>query len=383
MRALANLLVDLRSDTFDEAAAAAARGRLAARGFLIEECERDDALCAWIDMAFGGGWSGEAFRAKNLVVTQDGQRRAFVSLAAQGLRYAWLRNEGARPGTGIFGPIGVSAEARGSGIGGDLALLGCLRLRELGYERALIPAVGEVQLERFYERALCARVVERIDPMRWWEPRARVVAMASGNGSNLQALLDAIARSELPVDLAAVVVNRNEAYAAERASVAGVRNIERVLWNRGEESRAGYDARLREIVERFEPEGVLLLGWMHLLDEHFVKRFPDLLNLHPAYLPHDPRADSVAVPDGSSIPAFRGAHAVRDAVAAGSPWIGASVHRVSAETDRGEVLVRRPLACEGRSESELATALRPIEHRITVEAVRLWCFMRERVRVVG
>ncbi|MGC8486381.1 MAG: formyltransferase family protein [Candidatus Baltobacteraceae bacterium] len=382
MRALANLIVDLRSDTFDEAAAAAARGRLAARGFRIEERERDDALCAWIDIAFGGGWSGEAFRAKNLVVSHDGQRRAFVSLAAQGLRFAWLRNEGSRPGTGIFGPIGVSAEARGSGVGTDLALLGCLRMRELGYDRSIIPAVGEVQLERFYERALGARVVERIDPTRWWEPRARVVAMASGNGSNLQALLDAIARSELPIDLAAVIVNRNGAYAAERASAAGVRHIERVLWNRAEEARASYDARLTQIVEHYEPEGVVLLGWMHLLDDRFVRRFPELLNLHPAYLPHDPRADNVALPDGSTIPAFRGAHAIRDAVAARSPWIGASVHRVSAEADRGEVLVRRPLLSEGRNESALADALRPIEHRVTLEAIRLWCFMRDRVRVV-
>ncbi len=382
MRALANLVVDLRSDTFDAAAANAARNRLAARGLRIEERERDDALCAWIDTAFGGGWSGEAFRAKNLVVTQDGQRRAFLSLAAQGLRYAWLRNAGAQPGTGIFGPIGVSAEARGSGIGADLALLGCLRLRELGYARALIPAVGELPLERFYEGALGARVVERIDPMRWWEPRARIVAMASGNGSNLQALLDAIASSELPVDLAAVIVNRRDAYAAQRATDAGVRHVERAIWNRKEESRAEYDARLADMVGRFEPEGVLLLGWMHLLDKNFVNRFPELLNLHPAYLPHDPRADDVALPDGSIIPAFRGAHAIHDAVVAGSAWSGASVHRVSAEVDRGEVLVRRPFAREGRSESELATALRPIEHRLTVDAVRLWCFMRERIRVV-
>ncbi|NNM91728.1 MAG: hypothetical protein HKL92_00145 [Candidatus Eremiobacteraeota bacterium] len=382
MRALANLVVDLRSDSFDREFAAEVRRRLEARGLQIEERERDDALCAWIDVAFGGGWSGEAYRSKNLVLSRDGQRRAFVSLAAQGLRYAWLRNEGARPGTGIFGPIGVAADSRSDGIGADLALVGCARLRELGYERALIPAVGGLQLERFYERALGARVVERIDPMRWWEPRARVVAMASGNGSNLQALLDAISRNELPIDLAAVVVNRGDAGAAERARAAGVRHVEKTIWLRASESRASYDARLLASVDRLEPEGVVLLGWMHLLDAKFVARFPELLNLHPAYLPHDPRADSVTLPDGSSIPAFRGAHAIRDALAAGSAWVGASVHRVSADTDRGEVLLRRPLVSEGRSESELASALRPIEHRITVEAIRLWCFMRERIRVV-
>jgi len=382
LRALANLVVDLRSDTFDGERAAEARRRLEARGLQIEERERDDALCAWIDVAFGGGWSGEAYRSKNLVLSRGGQRCAFLSLAARELRYAWLRNEGARSGTGIFGPIGVAAESRSGGIGADLARVGCARLRELGYERALIPAVGGPQLERFYERVLGARVVERIDPMRWWEPRARVVAMASGNGSNLQALLDAISRNELPIDLAAVVVNRGDAGAAERARAAGVRHVEQTIWLRASESRASYDARLLASVDRLEPEGVVLLGWMHLLDAKFVARFPELLNLHPAYLPHDPRADSVTLPDGSSIPAFRGAHAIRDALAAGSAWVGASVHRVSADTDRGEVLLRRPLVSEGRSESELADALRPIEHRITVEAMRLWCFMRERIGVV-
>ena len=61
----------------------------------------------------------------------------------------------------------------------------------------------------------------------------------------------------------------------------------------------------------------------------------------------------------------------------------AAILRVSAETDRGEVLLRRPLACgEERDETQVLAALRPIEHRVTVEAMRLWCFMRERIRVV-
>ncbi len=383
MKALANLVVDLVSDSFDGSIAAEARRRIEARGLEIEERERDDALCAWIDLAFGGGWSGESYRSTNLVLSHRGQRRAFVAIAARGLRFAWLRGEGARPGTGVFGPIGVAADARGEGIGADLAVLGCARLRELGYRRALIPAVGGLQLERFYERTLGARVVERIDPMRWWEPRARVVAMASGNGSNLQAVFDAIARNELPIDVAAVVVNRRDTVAAQRAVAAGVRHVECDVWEREAEPRATYDARLLRTVERFEPECVVLLGWMHLLDAAFVARFRELLNLHPAYLPHDPLADSVAVPDGSTIPAFRGAHAIRDALAAGSAWIGASVHRVSAETDRGEVLLRRPLACgEERDEKRVLAAFRPIEHRVTVEAMRLWCFTRDRIRVV-
>ena len=59
---------------------------------------------------------------------------------------------------------------------------------------------------------------------------------------------------------------------------------------------------------------MLLLGWMHLLSDSFVRAFPQMLNLHPAFLPLDPRRDDVVMPDGTQMPAFRGPRAVRDAL---------------------------------------------------------------------
>jgi phosphoribosylglycinamide formyltransferase-1 len=77
------------------------------------------------------------------------------------------------------------------------------------------------------------------------------------------------------------------------------------------------------------------------------------------------------------IPAFRGPYAVRDALAAGSRWAGASVHHVTAKTDRGGVLVRAPLAIEeGESEEDVLTRLHPIEHALVARAIWRWTFER-------
>jgi phosphoribosylglycinamide formyltransferase-1 len=114
---------------------------------------------------------------------------------------------------------------------------------------------------------------------------------------------------------------------------------------------------------------------MHLLPAAFLERFPETLNLHPAFLPFDPRCDDVVMPDGSRVPAFRGAHSPEDTIAAGVRWSGASVHRVTTATDRGEILVRTPLALgAGTTLDDLREQLRPLEHASVVTALRRWSF---------
>ncbi|HEX8807241.1 MAG TPA: formyltransferase family protein, partial [Candidatus Aquilonibacter sp.] len=155
-----------------------------------------------------------------------------------------------------------------------------------------------------------------------------------------------------------------------------------IAWNRERDSRATYDRQLFEAVSRFEPELVLLLGWMHLLEPAFVDAFPQMLNVHPAFLPLDPARDIVGMPDGRIIPAFRGPRAVRDALAEDSPWVGASVHAVTAETDRGRVLARKPLRVDAEEDEEAVLArLHPIEHKLVAIAIRRWLF--ERIVVPG
>lgn len=329
----------------------------------------DERTLAWIDDEFGGSWSSEAQAGCNVVAARAGVPVGFATYDPHGLQFRWLRGLARDPSVGVFGPLGVAQSERGKGLGRVLLRRALEELRDRGYARALIAAVGGEALPRFYADAAGARVAERFDRAALTAPRARAVVMASGNGTNLQAVLDRLRAGELPLELAGIVVNNPRAYAIERARAAGVA-VTVLPWKRGEESRAGYDARLLEAVTAMRPEMVLLLGWMHLLDDPFVRAFPNLLNLHPAFLPLDPHRDDVVLPDGLRIAAFRGARAVRDALAAGSRWVGATVHAVTPATDRGPVLVRKPLRVEaGEDEAQVMARLHPLEHRLVASAI--------------
>jgi phosphoribosylglycinamide formyltransferase-1 len=193
----------------------------------------------------------------------------------------------------------------------------------------------------------------------------------------LQAVLDAVREGRLPIEVAGVIVNNPAAFAIERARAAGVA-VEVLPWERARETRAGYDARLLATVAAMRPDIVLLLGWMHLLHADFVGAFPTLLNLHPAFLPLDPERDGVVMPDGTRMAAFRGARSVRDALSAGSAWVGASVHAVTSDTDRGPVLARKPLwVGAGAAEADVMAQLHPMEHRLVLTGVMRALYERE------
>ena len=368
---LVNLVVDLDERFADDAAA---RERLARAGFDLEtSAGASDAVLAWIDDVFGGAWSSEVAVAQCVTAKRDGTPAGFAAFDPHGLRYAWLRDVAREPGVGIFGPFGVAPAFRG--IGPALLELALHGLRTRGYRRALIAATSDA-LVPYYARHAGARVVERYDPAQFTPKRVRTVVLASGAGSNFQAVIDRVADG-LPLELAALVSNRPDAFAIERARRAGVPAVV-VPWLRNEQSRQDYDARLYETVGRLQPELILLLGWMHLLDPAFVTAFPTMLNVHPSFLPLDPAQDRVGMPDGATIPAFRGPHAVRDALAAGSPWVGASVHEVTIDTDRGRVLARKPLrVTAGDDEEAVFARLHPIEHQLVMIAIKRRLFERE------
>lgn len=375
MHELVNLVVAL-DERFDEAACASARLRVAATECtVVERASADDRTLAWIDLRFGGSWSGEALRSRNVVAVCGGEPVGFASFAAQGLHYRWLRGMASEPGVGVFGPFGVAESDRGRGIGGALATIALCGLRRLGFKSALIAAVGDERLVGWYARACRATVAERFDRSALVS-RTRAVVMASGAGTNAQTVMRASQCGAIPLDIAAVVTNHPDAGVRERASALGVQDV--VLeWRRDAEAREAYDERLLQCVRALQPELVLLLGWMHLLPWRFVDAFGELLNLHPAFLPLDPSHDVVGMPDGSMIPVFRGPHAVRDAVRMGCRWIGSSVHRVTAQTDRGSVLMRVPLQLQPGEDEERAYArLRSMEHALVPRAVMCWAYER-------
>jgi phosphoribosylglycinamide formyltransferase-1 len=346
---------------------------------IVPSAVADDATLAWIDQEFGGSWSSEAHAGTNVLAFREGHAVGFATFDPKGLQFRWLRGIASERDVGIFGPFGVAPAERRLGLGRTLLRLALAELRERGYARALVAAVSDAELVRYYADVVGARVAERFERAALVAPRPRTLVMASGGGSNFHAVLGAVGTGDLPIDVIGLVTNNPQAFAIERARRAGIDSIAILPWLRKEESRAAYDARLLETVSALGPDLVLLLGWLHLLDETFVRTFPNLINVHPAFLPLDPERDDVGLPDGSRIPAFRGLHAVRDTLAEPNCWAGATVHLVTPATDRGPVLTRKPLRINPGEddEAQLLERLHPVEHQLVAAGIMRWLYERE------
>ncbi len=371
----ANLIVEL-DERYDTERVARERRTLESMGVAVAVHHgAPDRVLAWIDDAFGGTWSSEAYLGSNVVALRDGKPVGFASFDPQGLRFAWLRGAAAEEGSGVFGPFGVIPEERGTELGPALLAIALCELRARGYTRAIICAVGAPALVAYYTRHSGAQIAEEFDPLQFIGRPPRTIILASGSGTNAQSIIDDV-HAGLPLNLVAAVSNRVDAFVLGRARRAGIA-AETIVWDRAQQSRKQYDDALLSAVAAFEPELILLLGWMHLLDVRFVTAFPELVNIHPAFLPLDSSRDIVGMPDGREIPAYRGSHAVRDALVAGCSWVGATVHGVTLETDRGPVLARRPLhVSKEEDESAVMERLHPMEHEVLRAAVRRWLYER-------
>ena len=182
----------------------------------------------------------------------------------------------------------------------------------------------------------------------------RFAVMASGRWSNFQALIDAQARGELPdVELVQLIVNKREAQAIARAEAVG---IPWAFIDSGMLSRAEFDRRALAVLRDCGAEAVVLAGFMRLLTPEFIGAFRHrILNIHPALLPN-----------------FPGAHAHRDALAAGVNESGCSAHLVDEGVDTGPIILQQPVEIlPGDTEEILAARILPHEHRLLPEAVRL------------
>jgi phosphoribosylglycinamide formyltransferase-1 len=168
--------------------------------------------------------------------------------------------------------------------------------------------------------------------------------LVSGNGSNLQALVDA----GLPV--AAVASNRKDAYALVRAREAGIPTATFSLDCHA--TREERDLVMATWLEEHGVELVVLAGYMHLLTPPFLRRFPGrVLNVHPSLLP-----------------AFPGAHAIDDALAAGVETTGVTVHWVDEGLDTGPVIAQEEVPLEPRD--TLEQRIHAVEHRLLPEVVK-------------
>ncbi|SFX51483.1 phosphoribosylglycinamide formyltransferase [Marinospirillum alkaliphilum] len=193
----------------------------------------------------------------------------------------------------------------------------------------------------------------------------RVVVLISGNGSNLQALIDARGTEEgLGGDIVAVISDKADAYGLERARQADI--PDRVLSPREFPSREEYDLHLIRLVEEYEPDLIVLAGFMRILSPAFVLRFHGrLINIHPSLLPK-----------------YKGLHTHRRALEAGDNEHGLSIHFVTEELDGGPVILQATVPVElDDDESSLARRVQVKEHLLYPIVVR-W-FLQGRLQLLG
>jgi phosphoribosylglycinamide formyltransferase-1 len=180
-----------------------------------------------------------------------------------------------------------------------------------------------------------------------------VGVLASGTGTNLQALIDH-AHGQDGVAIRAVASDKPEAQALERARTAGIEA--RAFRREAFADRDARDAAMAVWLREREVDLVVLAGYMQLLSRDFLGTFPDrVINVHPALLP-----------------AFPGLNAVQQAIDYGAKVMGVTVHFVDHGVDTGPVILQRAIECpDSRDAETVLEQLHPIEHELLVEAVRL------------
>jgi phosphoribosylglycinamide formyltransferase-1 len=192
----------------------------------------------------------------------------------------------------------------------------------------------------------------------------RLGVLASGSGSNLQAILDACARGAIPARVAVLICNVPGAGALDRAARAGVPC--RVLPHKSAPSREAYDELVVAELRQHDVDLVCLAGFLRLVTPVLLRAFENkILNIHPALLP-----------------AFPGLHAVRQAVAAGVRVAGCTVHLVDEGTDSGPIILQAAVpVLDGDTEETLAARVLVQEHLLYPRAISL--FAKGRIKLDG
>lgn len=178
--------------------------------------------------------------------------------------------------------------------------------------------------------------------------------LASGKGSNLEAICNAIAAGDLNAEVRVLAYNNPTAKAAERARA---RQIPAELCNhRDYDNRADFDRAVIEILQRYNADWIVMAGWMRIVTEVLVEAYRDrLINIHPSLLP-----------------SFKGARAVEQALTAGAKITGCTAHLVRLEVDSGPILLQAavPVLPEDTLES-LHARIQVQEHKILPAAIAL------------
>ncbi|MGH1539900.1 MAG: phosphoribosylglycinamide formyltransferase [Arenicella sp.] len=180
-----------------------------------------------------------------------------------------------------------------------------------------------------------------------------IVVLISGNGSNLQALIDGMQNQELPINITAVISNKADAYGLQRARDANIPAL--TLSHKDFDTRQDFDAKLAELVDEHSPDLIVLAGFMRIFSEGFVDQFADrIVNIHPSLLPK-----------------YTGLNTHQRALSANEKYHGVSIHFVTAELDAGPVIIQGRLTIKPDDTAEtLQQRVHSIEHIIYPLAVK-------------
>ena len=180
----------------------------------------------------------------------------------------------------------------------------------------------------------------------------RLAVFASGNGTNFEAIVSAAERGELPARVVLLVCDRPGARVVERAAAHGIETL--AFAPKEYASKADYEA---EIVRRLDAAGVELVclaGYMRIVGETLLGAYSGrIINIHPSLLP-----------------AFRGAHAIEQALAYGVKVFGVTIHYVDATLDGGRIIAQRAFEYDGGDRAELEAKIHAVEHPLYVETIR-------------
>ena len=179
--------------------------------------------------------------------------------------------------------------------------------------------------------------------------------LASGNGGNLQAIIDAIHKEKIKAVLKVVISDKKEAYALERARKAKIPDV--FINPKDFEDRESFDKAVVEFLHEFKVDFVVLAGFMRIVSEYFIALYPDkILNIHPSLLPE-----------------FKGMNAIKKAFDAGVTVTGCTVHIVVREMDAGPIILKEHVSVEPKDTLEsLEAKNHQAEHRIYPEAIDLF-----------
>ena len=183
----------------------------------------------------------------------------------------------------------------------------------------------------------------------------RVAILISGNGTNLQAFIDAVARGSLDIHLAVVLSNQPDAFGLVRAADAGIPT--ECIQNADYADRESFDQAMIDVLEQHRVDLVVLAGFMRILSNVFVRHFEGrVLNIHPALLPKYP-----------------GLNTHQRAIEAGERWHGSTVHFVTEELDGGpRILQGRVTVLSDDTASLLSARVQAVEHKIYPRAAALF-----------